>query len=124
MKIIIKKEGVLKIIKKSKNIEIVENNINEENDINEEYQYDPDPKFTEDELKLIYADDDDDYFTVKDVVGTRKSEWDQLKLFEYNEWIIDYYGSKYVKNQIYDYGFFSLEDGLTKKQYGNEMLIK
>ena len=64
----IKKGGSIK----SKNNEIVKNN--EENNINEEYIYDPDPKFTEDELNLIFADDDDNYFAVKDVVGIRKSE--------------------------------------------------
>ena len=111
-----KKGGSIKNNKKSKN--------NEENNINEEYQYDPDPKFTEDELKLIYADDDDDYFTVKDVVGTRNSEWDQLKLFSYHEWVRDYYDSKYAKKQIYDKGFFSIEDGLKSRTYVNEMVIK
>ena len=64
----IKKGGIIK----SKNNEIVKNN--EENNFNEEYIYDPDPKFTEDELNRIFADDDDDYFAVKDVVGIRKSE--------------------------------------------------
>ena len=83
-----KKGGSIKNNKKSKNIEIVENYINEE------YLYDPDPKFTEDELKQIYADDDDEYFIVKDVVGTRKSEWDRLKLFPYICWVKDYYGLK------------------------------
>ena len=125
-----KKGGSIRNNKKSKNIEIVKNNINEENDINEEnnineeYQYDPDPKFTEDELKQFYADLDDGYFKVKDVVGTRKSEWDQLKLFPYYEWVRDYYESKYAKKQIYDNGFFSLEDGLKSKKYVNEMVIK
>ena len=88
-----KKGGVIKNNEKSKNNEIVKNN--EENDINEEYLYDPDPKFTEDELKQIYADDDDDeYFIVKDVVGKRKSEWDRLKLFPYICWRKDCYGLK------------------------------
>ena len=117
-----KKGWSIKNNKKSKNIEIVKNN--EENNINEEYQYDPDPKFTEDELKQIYADLDDDYFKVKDAVSTRKLEWDQLKLFPYIEWIRDYYGSKYAKKQIHDNGFFSLEDGLTTKQYENKMVTK
>ena len=127
-KIIYKKGYIFENNKKSKNNEIVknneENNINEENDINEEYLYDPDPKFTEDELKLIYADLDDGYFKVKDVIGIRKSEWDKLKLFPYHEWVRDYYGSKYAKKQIYDKGFFSIEDGLKSKKYVDEMVIK
>ena len=119
---IIKKEGSIKNNKKSKNNEIVKNN--EENNINEEYLYDPDPKFTEYELKQIYVDLDDNYFKVKDVIGAKKSEWDKLKLFPYHEWVRDYYGSKYAKKQIYDKGFFSIEDGLKEKQYANEMVIK
>ena len=99
-----KKGGSIKNDKKSKNIEIVENNINEENikieenDINEEYQYDPDPEFTEDELKLIYADEDDNYFYVTEAVGTRKSEWNRLMIFPYYDWIEEYYGSKLNEN--------------------------
>ena len=98
-----KKGESIKNNKKSKNKEIVKNN--EENNINEEYQYDPDPKFTEDELKQFYADLDDGYFEVKDAVGTRKSECDQLKLFPYIKWVRDYYDSKYAKKQIYDKDF-------------------
>ena len=117
-----KKGGSIKNNKKSKNNEIVKHN--EENNINEEYLYDPDPKFTENELKQIYADLDDGYFKVKDVVDMRKSEWDKLKLFPYHEWVRDYYGSKYAKKQIYDKGFFSIEDGLKSKKYVDEMVIK
>ena len=117
-----KKGGSIRNNKKSKNNEIVKNS--EENNINEEYLYDPDPKFTEDELKQIYADLDDGYFKVKDVVGTRKSEWDKLKLLQYHEWVRDYYESKYAKKQIYNKGFFSIEDGLKMKQYADEMVIK
>ena len=113
-----KKGGSIKNNKKSKNNEIVKNNINEE------YQYDPDPKFTEDELKQIYADLDDGYFKVKDVIVIRKSEWDKLKLFQYIEWVRDYYDSKYAEKQIYDNGFFSIEDGLKSKKYVNEMVSK
>ena len=58
----------MKIVKNNE-----ENNINKENNINEENIYDSDSEFTEDELKRIYADLDDDYFKVKDVVGTKKS---------------------------------------------------
>ena len=87
----IKKGGSIRNNKKSKNNEIVKNNINEE------CLYHLDPKFTEDELKQIYVDLDDGYFKVKDVVGTRKSEWDKLKLFPYIDWVRDYYESKYAK---------------------------
>ena len=73
-------------------------------------------------MKQIYADLDDGYFKVKDVVGTRKSEWDRLKLFQYHEWVRDYYESKYAKKQTYDKGFFSIEDGLKMKQYADEKI--
>ena len=87
-----KKGGSIKNNKKSKNIKI------EENNINEEYQYDPDPEFTEDELKLIYADEDDNYFNVTEAVDTRKSEWNRLMIFPYYNWIEEYYGSKFNEN--------------------------
>ena len=87
-----KKGGSIKNNKKSKNIKI------EENNINEEYQYDPDPEFTEDELKLIYADEDDNYSNVTEAVGTRKSEWNRLMIFPYYNWIEEYYGSKFNEN--------------------------
>ena len=87
-----KKGGSIKNNKKSKNIKI------EENNINEDYQYGPDPEFTEDELKLIYADEDDNYFNVTEAVGTRKSEWNRLMIFPYYEWIEEYFGSKFNEN--------------------------
>ena len=89
-----KKGGGIKNNKRIKNIEIVENNINEE------YLYDPYPKFTEDELKQIYADDDDEYFNVIDVVGTSKLEWDKLNIFPYINWIADYHGLKYYDEMV------------------------
>ena len=98
--------------------------INEENNINEEYTYDSDPEFTENELKQIYIDLDDDYYKVKDIVGTKKYEWDKFKLFPYYEWVRDYYEFKYTEKQIFDNGSFDLDDGLKQKKYANEMVIK
>ena len=88
----IKKGGGIKNNKKSKNIKIVQNNIIEE------YQYDSDPEFTEDESKLIYADEDDNYFNVTEAIGTRKSEWNRLVIFPYYDWIEEYFGSKFNEN--------------------------
>ena len=117
-----KNDKTVKIVKNDKNKN--KNDKFEKNNINEEYLHDPDPKFSEYESKQIYADLDDEYFKVKDIVGTKKSEWDKLKLFPYHEWVRDYYGSKYAKKQIYDKGFFSIEDGLKMKQFADEMFIK
>ena len=83
-----KKGGSIKNNKKSKNIEIVENNIND----------DPDPEFTEGELKLIYGDEDDNYFNVTEAVGTIKSEWKRLMIFPYYNWIEEYFGLKLNEN--------------------------
>ena len=77
-----------------------ENNIYEENHINDEYLYDSDPEFSENKLKQILIGSDDNYSNIKDIIGTKKSEWDKLKLFPYNEWVKEHFSFKYAEKNI------------------------